>query len=327
MTKKILWIYNIKVFGLLGILTFHFWPQESKIVFHAGSLSILKLPIDNGFYGSFLFFIASGLGLTLSQNVRVSGLWSFLWSRFLRIYIPYWMTLITIILLVRVGYDVYSTAIPDSIALLSNLLLIQIDGVPKMQPHLWFLFCLIQMYFLFPLLYRLMYWSKNVGMMAVIVLFALRVLVPEVFPFSLFLWMVPFCFGMYIAFCMIADREKTEGTLDKLFPVGIVVLLIGTIAYYQPRYSDISFLLITPGLMISVYKIAKYDWHCGWINNIMYEIYLVHITILALINYYLSGYSAPARYLPFLLGSLLAGTVLKFLHGNLMETVLYEKST
>jgi peptidoglycan/LPS O-acetylase OafA/YrhL len=333
MKDKILWVDNIKVIGLLGIMTFHFWPQEYGITFHVGTLSVLKLPIENGFQGSFLFFIASGLGLTLLQKKRSLGLRSFLWSRFLRIYIPYWLTIIMVIFLARAGYNVYSISIYDPLAFLSNILLVQIKEVPIIQPHLWFLFTLIQMYLFFPLLFQVANWSKNVGMTVAVVLFIFRTkvaaLAPTFFSAGTFIWLFPFYLGMYLAFCLVANRPRTERVLDMMFPFGVVLWLIGTIAYYQPQFTDISFLLVSCGLLISIYKIAKYDWRSAFINKISYETYLVHITILAMTNFYLSKYPVLVRYFPFLLGSLLVGTILQTLNKSIRNgaAVLWRESS
>ncbi|HZD59439.1 MAG TPA: acyltransferase [Anaerolineae bacterium] len=323
MDKKIHWIDNLKILGLLSIITFHFWPMLDPVIrdFSVSfkGWTIIQLPLRNGFQGTFLFFIASGTGLALLMNKKKITWLEFYRSRVLRIYIPYWIALAIALLFYFLGFNVSITPPTNALRWIANILLFDLFSGYTIQPHLWFLFAIIRLYALFPFIY---WFAKKTGFSGLAGMFVLQFLafsLYNIFPDPLLktfltrvlVWILPFHLGTYVGLMLVSNREKTERILHKLFPLGLIMWGVGTVANNYPKGNPITFTFISVGILIVVFKVASLNWRVPAINNISYETYLIHITVLALLSPTLKLLPTGIIYLIFLAISLCAGYLVK----------------
>ena len=318
MDKKIYWIESIKLLALLAIMTFHFWPAVDPTVRDFGiyfkDWTLLKLPLRNGFQGTFLFFTTSGIGLTLLLSKKKITWMEFYRSRLLRIYVPFWVTISAALLLYFLGRNVSLTPPSNPLQWMGNILLLELPRMQKLQPHFWFLFAIIRLYILFPFIYGFARKTGHLGLAGIFILEVFAFTLYGIFPFhylktfltQIFVWIFPFYFGIYVALMLLKDREKTERVLHKLFPLGVVVWGIGTVANNYPKGDPITFTFLPLGVFIIAFKVASLNWKLPAVNNISYEVYLVHITLLALLSPILKPLSTALFYFAFILASLLA---------------------
>ncbi len=314
-------------------MTFHFWPaldpniRDFSISF--GHWPLFTLPLRNGFQGTFLFMIASGIGLALLVSNKNITWVEFYRSRVLRVYIPYWVTLCIALVIYSFGINVSLTTPKSALGWISNILLVDVPFGQKLQPHLWFLFALMPLYLFFPLIYKFTRQTKWYGLASVFVLqflafytlglhstALLRIVVTH-----FLVWVFPFQLGVFVGLMLYSDRERTEHIMHKLFPAGLIIWAIGTVANNYPQGNPITFAFISVGLLLIAFKIASLNWRLPKINSASYEIYLIHITVLAMVSPVLKPLSASLFYVVFITTSLLAGYIVKQSCGIIYDAI------
>ncbi|MHB8840907.1 MAG: acyltransferase family protein [Candidatus Aquicultor sp.] len=321
--RKIQWLDNLKIIALLCIMTFHFWPALNPHVrdfgISFGHWPLLTLPLRNGFQGTFLFIITSGTGLTLLVSNKKITWAEFYRSRVLRVYVPYWVTLFIALVIYSFGINVSLTPPKSALGWISNILLVDVPFEQRLQPHLWFLFALIQLYLVFPFIYKFTKRTGQYGLAGMFVLQFLAFYSSSLYPSALFkivlshflVWVFPFQLGVFVGVMLSSHRERTERIMHKLFPVGLIIWAIGTIANNYPQGNPITFAFISVGLLLIAFKAASLNWRLPIVNSASYETYLIHITILAILSPVLKPLSVSLFFVVFLVGSLLAGYVVK----------------
>ncbi len=321
--STIRWLDNLKIIGLFCIMTFHFWPALNPHIrdfsISLGNWPLLALPLRNGFQGTFLFIIASGIGLTLLMKNKNITWAEFYRSRLLRVYIPYWATLAIALAINSFGINV-SLVLPKSpLSWIATILLIDIPWEIKLQPHLWFLFALVLLYLVFPLIYKFTQRTAWYGLASMFVLQFLAFYALGIHSTALLrivvthflVWVFPFQLGIFVGLMLHGQRENTERIMHKLFPAGLLIWIVGTVANNYPKGNPITFAFISIGLLIIAFKVASLNWRLPKINSASYEIYLIHITVLAIISPVLRPLSISLFFIVYLAGSLLAGFVVK----------------
>lgn len=303
--QNIIWLNNVKLLGTLGVLTFHFYlycyPFINDISkYFIDFSSIIKMPFDLMWQANFLFFITSGIGLSLKfKKDPPKSILKFYVSRFKRIYIPYWLTIAFVLVIQFLNIYIKGWFLPLSLPVapmqwIENLILFKKPESPLFSEHFWYLFDLVELYVLFPFLYKFSVKTKEFGLAIVILLhflfnkYGLGNLSAWL---SIAVWGIPFYLGIYLGNKLSEDCEKTEIMLHKLFPLGILSWLIGTIAYFEPFGKLITYPMLSFGIFVTVFKIASLNFKFEfpylnkfaslkskliYLNKISYEIYLVH---------------------------------------------------
>lgn len=289
--EKIIWVDNMKLIAMIGVITFHFWcffyQRNMDIEDFFGNYRLLfSLPFQLGWEGNYLFFATSGIGLSLLMTKKKITWYKFFISRGITIYIPYWITIISLLIysyiMIRIGNWDRPIAIPaDIYKWIYNIFLIRVPSVIEFSSHYWYLFILVQLYILFPIMYS---FSRKTGLWGIIIMVIIHILyrlfsgyIPFSGWLSFIVWFNPFYYGIYIGTRLGEDREKIEKILNKLFPVAIIVWAIGTIAGFYHTGEVIANPMASAGLIGVIYKLASLNWRLSWLNNISYEIYLIHM--------------------------------------------------
>lgn len=216
----------------------------------------------------------------------------------------------------------------DNLNWIYNIFLIRIPSIVEFSLHFWFLFVLVQLYILFPLLYD---FSKKSGVWGVISMIILHILyrlyssnIPFSGWFSLIVWFNPFYYGIYLGINLVKYREKTEKIMDKLLPLGVIAWIVGTIASYYHLGETICNPLASAGLIIIIYKIASLNWNISWLNNISYEIYLIHMPFIGFYRHFFGFVTKPILgiYVFFIITTVAMAYALYFI-SNLINSLIY----
>ncbi|MDE6417871.1 MAG: acyltransferase [Duncaniella sp.] len=239
--------------------------------------------------GVHIFFLCSGFGLYLSHLRRPLGYKSFLQRRFGKIYFP--MAVICLIIASYMALRGRDVLMP----LLSNLFLYKMF-IPEHETYfggqMWFVSTIIQFYFAWPLLVRLVQWKYGVyAAVAISLGWATFTNVMGLSEervwnsfFLQYLW--EFCLGMKIAEVYVRNNSHLE--LPKvriLLPVCIVAMIFtGTMGWLGDpwkQYNDFFSLAAYLSLALIIFS-----FEISWLNGIMmytnrfsYEWYLSHLLV------------------------------------------------
>ncbi|OUL68694.1 acyltransferase family protein [Paraburkholderia hospita] len=293
--KLIPWVDNMRLLAMLGVLSFHFWtnfhPQVHTLrEMFATTTQTLALPLQLGWEADDLFFLISGLGLALSLAGKKPEWLKWSFKRFQRIYVPYWVAVVTIF-----AYQGAAVAAgtwdrpfggpfqPEDWVL--NFLLLRATNFNPFSSHFWFLYNLVELYVLFPGLYWLLKRFRAKALAVLLIIHVLWLHHPHgagIFSgaTTVIYWMAAFCIGMYAGINLGEDREKTERWLKRLLPLGIVMFVAGSLMYFDRRFDPIMHPLIGTGGLIIGYAICSLPWHLPRLTKISFETYLVHAPFL-----------------------------------------------
>ncbi len=323
LTPKYLWIDFIKIFSMFYIIIFHWYQayfdkidyfsifiRETFSNFLANPLtkpliiSISALPLL-GYQGVGVFFLVSGIGLTLSIN-RGNSWGHFIFKRFIRIYIPYWIALIfsvfIIILLTIFDIKIESPVfrIHHTFSEWFHIVTLTNDIIPKWATFFngtwWFLNVIILYYLAFPFFYRTL--QKRRGTIFLYLLISLlirffynyyKIDLPP-YPVIVFaLRFFEFIFGIYIGITLIEDRYTIIKFFDRICWLAPLLWLYSTYLRYNKSFFLISDTVITILFFFSIYAIYKIVRHsnflmkvAGYITPIFYEVYLIHYLFIAI---------------------------------------------
>ncbi|MDE6065975.1 MAG: acyltransferase [Duncaniella sp.] len=298
MPSKIDYVDFLRGFSIFAIVLMHF-IQSYEI---PGWL--MKVTSFGG-AGVHVFFLCSGFGLYLSHLRKPLGYKSFLQRRFGKIYLPMAVVcLVTASVLALRGGDAL-------MPLLSNLFLFKMfmpEYETSLGVHMWFISTIIQFYFAWPLIVRLMQWKYGLLISIVIsILWSTFTLIVGISGervwnsfFLQFLW--EFCLGMKIAETYVSDAIQTNiPKIKTLLPVCIVTIiltgLMGWIGYPWHLYNDFFSLtaFLTLALIVFSIRIPWINRFMIYTNKFSYEWYLVHLLIFDVVTEVLRAIFGPVN--------------------------------
>lgn len=286
-------INYLKGFSILTIAVMHLL-QNYQIPAIVGKF----LPL--GGTGVHIFFFCSGFGLCLSQCRRELTYLEFMKKRFLKIYLPY-IAIVFILFFIPFTFDGSFTE--RLVALASHVFLFKMF-IPSLECSfsypLWYMSTLFQFYFLFIPLYKL---KKKMGRRNFLIASVIISIFWWIFTafaglseeriwgsfFLQYLW--EFALGMYISE-RLNNGESIKLRIVYLISIALGGLAIGGIIGIKGGifkvFNDV-FLMFGYGamaLLISVF-VKIYKTICIKVNNISYELYLVHATCFSIVVFIL----------------------------------------
>ncbi|MFI5185144.1 MAG: acyltransferase family protein [Chitinophagales bacterium] len=321
-TKNIQWIDGIKAFAIIAILLNHFvesfgsgpwfsnpdhsWPDFSirmANLFPSGSNLAVRLIKFLGWLGDMgpgVFILLSGLTLTISSLNKPLRPADFYRKRLLRIY-PLYVT-IHLVILVAAKYwfkwDIHFFSVP---MLFSILGLRFTDSLFfYINPSWWFIWLIIQMYFIFPFL---LIFLKRKGIRTFLLITFLVTILSRLagitgFTFSrnLYSWMTgifagtrlfEFTFGMYLGYLFFNNDSSFTKLLNnkpKVFLFSFCIYATGFILSWTYIGSLFSNILITAGLTGLFYsifeviftKINSVKSILLWVGKNSFSVFLLH---------------------------------------------------
>lgn len=286
-------INYLKGFSILTIVVMHLL-QMYPIPVVLGKLSSL------GGTGVHIFFFCSGFGLCLSQCRKELTYLEFIKKRFLKIYLPY---IAVVIILFLIPFTFEGEFYERLIALTSHIFLFKMF-IPSLEGSfsypLWYMSTLFQFYLLFIVLYN---FKKKIGKRNFLVVCVIISVFWWLFVgytglseervwgsfFLQYLW--EFALGMYIAE-RLNSGENIKLKKNWLALIGIGGLVVGGVLGIKggmlKAFNDffLAFGYGAMALLISEF-VKIYNIVCIKVNNISYELYLVHATCFSTIKYML----------------------------------------
>ena len=363
--KKLNWINAAKGFALIGILLNHFvelfgpGPWFTNPDYNWPDLELRLQNIYPGFVrfigwlgdsGPGVFIVVSGLTLTLSSLLknRRSIAWnSFISRRLLRIF-PLYLTVHFIILggMVLLPGMVYQ--LEKAPLLLSLLGLRFTDNLFfYVNPSWWFIWLIIQLYVLFPFLYKWLVSFKPVRFiilaLSITVVFRLMGLWGFTYNQNLYYWMTGLFFGTRLAeFAagmvlgyLIHESAQGKFKIPKTVVISsgsVLLYLIGfglQLFYYTTVLSNFFVSIGLTGIFYGAYKtIEKLRFKpiekvIVWIGSFSFGIYLIHQAPMRWAAKYLSGTVEIVAIMVVIIVSIVAGA---FLEKNLDRILHQAKS-
>lgn len=357
LTKKYDWVDGIKAFAIVAILLNHFvesfgdgpwfsnpdykWPsfhvRMATLSPHGSNFTfqLIKFLGWLGDMGPGVFFLLSGLTLTLSALKKPLKPIDFYIKRILRIY-PLYITIhliIVVIAKVWFKWDIHFFSGDTFLSLLglrfTNSLFFYIN------PSWWFIWAIIQLYLLFPLLFSLL--RTKGGKIFLILTFAITV-ISRIFGIlflthskSLYFWMTgifagtrlfEFTFGMFLGYLLFNKNFQFNRFLSnkaKVIAISIVFYVFGFILSWTYAGSLLANIFITTGLSGIFYFI--FEVACTrsntlknsviWIGKNSFSIFLFHQPFMMYLSLLFKGLQKGMVLLLVIILSFLAGYLIE----------------
>lgn len=275
----------------------------------------LQQAINLGGTGVHLFFLLSGLGLTLSAYQ--GDLWGFYRRRALKIWQPYALAL-TLSFVINLFIPLFTSSWRSWLA---GLLLYQMfidEHIEGFGGHFWFISAIIQFYLVFPLLRHALMGAGDANTVSAK---RLNAFILSCFLLSLSWWLLvsfadkahsrswasfflqylwEFALGMGIGVMLRQGRltswlEKTRAKWLYALPLAILgfalmAILASKLGRVGKLFNDIPALVGYAAFSHFVYAFSQRYWpplkrFFLWINGFSYSLYLIHILILELYLY------------------------------------------
>lgn len=333
---KLDWVDAMKGFALIAILLNHFvesfnsgpwfsnpsynWPEfsvrMSNLFPSEGTLFIRIIQFMGwlGDMGPGVFFFISGLILTISALNNPLNTIDFYTKRLLRIF-PLYISIHAFILIIAIAYfkrdiDIFSINTLLSLAGLrfTNSLFFYIN------PSWWFIWTLIQLYFIFPFLIILLQKNRIILFLLLTLTITLLSRAAGIYGLSLssnlYFWMTglfagtrlfEFSIGMFLGYLVFSNRYNINELLKKgrsILALSILIYVIGFVASWTYLGSILSNILITLGLsgifyagyelLFKKYEILKTP--IIWTGKNSFGIFLIHQPFLMYYSTIYSGY-------------------------------------
>lgn len=334
--KRLYWVDALKGFAILGILLNHYiesfgsfpwfsnpsykWPELAvrlgSVFPQHGSLA-WKAAQTLGWFGDMgpgIFILVSGFTLTLSQlnkNEAHVDLREFYLTRLKRIF-PLYLIIHLIILLAGILLK------EDPVELNSPRLLLSLLGLRfttdlffYINPSWWFIWLIIQLYLVFPFLFRVLS-KKGIGVFfltafAFTVLSRFAGLMKFTWSSSLEQWMtgsfagtrlIEFAAGMILARLYFLNKiDFNSFNFKKIFIAGLSIYVLGLISSLFYWTSLISNTLITLGLFGVLISLTRFIYDVfpsslrivSWIGVVSFPIFLLHQPLMLWIGDKFSG--------------------------------------
>jgi peptidoglycan/LPS O-acetylase OafA/YrhL/lysophospholipase L1-like esterase len=257
-----------------------------------------------GDQGVQLFLITSGFGLTWSLLQRTVPVdWrEFYQRRLFRLYPLWWAAHVLILSLELVSHKIPAASLTNPGFYLSLLGIRLTPGLfYSLSPSWWFIGLLIQLYLVYPLLWRGLQRLGPTRLLLVVAAIALPIRGIGLFTTgeyldcwsrgAVFITRLPeFVLGMSLAGWFFQDASRTDRTLRsvRVQAAAWIVYGLGLITAFTLWGMTISPFLLAIGLLILFYGLlqgpAKSWWPLGWLGKHSYALFLVqHIFIKALV--------------------------------------------
>ena len=320
------WIDPLKAFALLAILLNHLveefgsgpwftnpsnnWPEFSSRITRIYPtefffpISLVQFLGWLGDSGPGVFILVSGFGLTwaaLSRGEKHIAFGDFYRRRLLRIF-PLYITIHLIILAASliVPGSQYTLASPNTLLSLLGLRLTE-NLFFYINPSWWFIWLIIQLYVVFPILFRLMHRSgvRNFLIITLAFTFASRLLgvLSGSYPYDLYYWMTGIFFGTRLAeftvgmatavwVLSVQKGARRIPSVGKMLAWSLGVYLAGLGCSFTWPGTIVSNLLVTIGLcglFCAVWEKGLKKIHVlagvvTWIGVEAYSVFLLHQT-------------------------------------------------
>src|ERR1035437_2119950 len=359
-TKNIDWIDGLKGFAIIAILLNHFvesfgpgpwfsnpsyaWPKFSvrmTSIFPGDGTLMIRLIKFLGWLGDMgpgVFILLSGLTLTMSALSKPLKPFDFYLKRLLRIYPLYIVIHLIILIAARYWFkwDIHFVSIP---AILSLLGLRFTDSLFfYINPSWWFIWVIIQLYFLFPFLLMLL---KIKGIRAfLLVTFAVTILsrlcgiLGFTYSKDLYFWMTgifagtrlfEFTFGMFLGYLLFYNNIFLTKFLSnglKCLAISFCIYALGFIfswSYMGSIFSNIFITIGLSGLFYAIYEIFFKNRNIIknpllWIGKNSFSVFLLHQPFMMYVSPLMSGTSK--------IIVLTSVIILSFIAGNIIEKIV-----
>lgn len=296
--QRSLFVDYVKGISISGIVLFHL------VTYYMDFPSIIGEIAKFAGAGVHLFNICSGFGLALSYNKNPTGGRAFLFNRFAKIYIPYFIA-ITIYFL----FSKYTFVGDNALLAYSSHVFLFKMFFPKYMSsfggHFWYISTIFQFYLAFLLITKIkqVLKAKKFLCFSCVVSVLWMALVAfigkgeeRVFSgfFLQYLW--EFSLGMYLADLYVEDKISQIRLVMSAKVVGLVSCV--SLAVYGitglrggvfKNFNDIFAVLSIGGIYWLLYKIKPLANFFTNINKISYELYLMHILVFAVLFARFSG--------------------------------------
>lgn len=301
-TSDISWLNDIRAVAILGIISHH-------ILLYVPHQNLLAFDLIQTFSGTFvhLFFIISGIGLTMSAFKKKNVSWHE-WSkkRFLKIVFPYWIITIIIFYLMNLSHllrpDIFKIEYSHR-SLLAYLTFTRNSYDPswELNPPMWFMPVIVGLYMVFPFLISVL---KKFGMATFILLsvfltygsisFYLLMGIPashQAAPFMFFI--SEFSTGMVIAYLLVGNSIRMNTLLGyRSFLTGAGFYAISWLIrqywsygeYFNDTFTAIGIFIIVLNVNNWVKKVGgnKLDDLFSPFSLKSYPMYLIHFPVLSM---------------------------------------------
>jgi peptidoglycan/LPS O-acetylase OafA/YrhL/lysophospholipase L1-like esterase len=331
------WVDALKALAILGILLNHFveefgagpwfsnpsynWPDLTYRLSHIfpDGQNLVTIGVKFlgwlGDMGPGVFILLSGFTLALSQFKKEKTIGEFYSSRLARIF-PLYIAIHIIVLAFALIVQQ-----PANINLFSPRVLLSIMGLRftdtlffYINPSWWFIWLILQMYLLFPLLFRLLKNSNNITFISVTlgitILSRLAGLLNLTYSNNLYYWMtglfagtrlVEFTAGMFLAKIIISRKTNIKALSIKTSTValsGFGIYLSGFILSWFYVGSLFSNALITIGLSGVFYGVFQFLRNMiqvkkalNFIGKNSFSVFLIHQPFMVYFGDHLNGIS------------------------------------
>ncbi len=291
----------LRGFSILTVVLMHL-----SFYFHQIPEMALKIAGIGG-TGVHAFFLCSGIGLYLSYEKRKMTYVQFLKRRFSKIYLPY-------IIIVLISFFIpWMYKKEDRVAALMSHVFLYKMFIPEYEEsfgvHFWFISTIIQFYFLFIPLYRIMKRCKNNKVFGCIMLlisviwwcicWLLGLSEIRIFKsfFLQYLW--EFALGMILADKLL-DGKKLVVTVLQLIvfaTVGMALQLVMALSSESLKlFNDIPALVGYISLALLVMKFDFIRQICIKISDFSFEFYLVHIIVFSSVFHFIRPYGIEIQF-------------------------------
>lgn len=294
MKEKLIWLDNLRVISTIAVIVLH---VSAPILYKYGEISDKDWIIANVYDGMVrfcvpVFFMLSG-ALLLSKDYELSY---FFKKRFWRILPPliFWS-------LIYIFYD-YILIGEKSFTPIEFIKMIIRNLFNGSQFHLWFVYTLLGLYLLIPILRKWIKNSNNNDIVYFIIIWFITIIYSLPY-FKMYLPKIPLTnFTGYVGYMILGYYLSNLTIKNKYIPIiftliGITITIFGT--YYltvrNNEFSGYFYGYLTPNVILSSVGIfllfKKYRIENSIMKKIIsflsdesFGIYLVHILILTLLN-------------------------------------------
>lgn len=281
------------------------------------SLSSLEVAVD-------IFLMLSGLGIYFSLFNYNGGVLKWYKKRFLRLYIPYLLIIIPI-LLIRIKLGIFKNT--DTLYILSYLSTFQfyVD-----HNGIWFLSMLVPLYLISPFLYKIVNNLLFTILLLIIIAFLLLLLfnselINKSFVDNLFFVIVripSFIFGMLVAKCI---KQKKDINNKLLIPI-LVILSIGLFALTKQKV--FSYCLISYPCVCLITSIVQHICNRGrrflnFFGDISLESYVCNVSIPPILFFILKQETLLGSVILYVI-SIILGTFMSYLCQKLSSKILFK---
>ncbi len=352
-TPRFDWVDGVKAFAIIAIILNHVielytagpwfsnpsydWPPFAERIHNlipAGSNIVSDLIIFLGWLGDMgpgVFILLSGFTLALSQSHKKYSAGNFYKKRLLRIF-PLYITIhILILAFLVIKKSNFSYNLTDIVL---SLLGLRFNDFLFffINPSWWFVWLILQLYLVFPVLFKLLDRNKRLFIVATL-LFTLLSRAAGLFHLSysnsLYYWMTglffgtrlfEFSFGMLLGVLYFQNSKLIFNILNnplRTLLISLSIYLMGflcSLTYYSTMVSNILITIGLSGLFYGFFSIFKNAHFLGrnlqWIGKQSFPVFLLHQPVILYLSKNYSGISSLLLVILFLIASFPLGYIL-----------------